>query len=124
MKGAEILEKIGSGLINTYSKRTNNSKDEIKQMMSDETWFTAEEAVDKGFADEILESKSKPEARVDLSVYNNVPNEILDKYKMEEPKAKEEIEIKSNNEIEVENKPAPHYFENMKRKLEIEEKRF
>ncbi len=126
MKGAEILEKIGSGLINTYSKRTDNSKEDIKQMMAAETWFTAEEAVDKGFADEVLESKSKPEARVDLSVYNNVPAEILEKYKMEEPKSKAEIEknIQAEAQLKADEKIGSHYFDNKKRKLQIEEKRF
>lgn len=50
---ADTLDTIGSSLVKTYVARTGMSEDEIKQLLADETWLTAEEAVAKGFATEM-----------------------------------------------------------------------
>lgn len=50
---ADVLDKISSSLVGTYVARTGKSEDEIKQMLADETWLTATEAVEAGFADEV-----------------------------------------------------------------------
>lgn len=47
---ADVLEKIGESLVGTYAARTGKPADEIRAMLSAETWFTAQEAVDAGFA--------------------------------------------------------------------------
>lgn len=51
-KTADILDKMGGEFEKMYTAKTGLSADEIKKMMADETWLTASEAVDKGFADE------------------------------------------------------------------------
>ena len=46
-----------------YATRTGQSEEQIKTWMDEETWFTAEEAVKYGFADELLaEADSEPAA--------------------------------------------------------------
>jgi len=50
-KTIEILDKIENQMINIYSKRMKASKDEIARMLSAETWFTAEEAIEIGLSD-------------------------------------------------------------------------
>lgn len=50
---ADVLDKIGSSLVSTYVARTGKSEDDIKAMLADETWLTAAEAVEAGFADEV-----------------------------------------------------------------------
>lgn len=37
-----------------YASRTGIATDEILKMMFEETWFTADEAVEKGFADQVI----------------------------------------------------------------------
>lgn len=47
---ADVLDKIGTGLVSTYAKRTGKSAEEITALLAAETWMTAQEAVDAGFA--------------------------------------------------------------------------
>lgn len=47
---ADVLEKIGDGLVTTYANRTGKGRDEITAMLDAGTWMTAQEAVDAGFA--------------------------------------------------------------------------
>jgi len=62
---ADVLDKISASLVGTYVARTGKSEDEIKQMLADETWLTAAEAVEAGFADEV-EAIFKVAAMFDL----------------------------------------------------------
>jgi ATP-dependent Clp protease, protease subunit len=51
-KTADILDKMSSEFVKMYVAKTGLSEDEVKKMMADETWLTASEAIDKGFADD------------------------------------------------------------------------
>jgi ATP-dependent protease ClpP protease subunit len=55
-KEAETLKKIDETLKVVYNARSNEntSEDQINKWLEDETWFTAQEAVDIGFVDEIV----------------------------------------------------------------------
>lgn len=50
---ADVLDKISAGLVSTYAKRTGKSEEEITALLSAETWMTAQEAVDAGFATKV-----------------------------------------------------------------------
>lgn len=53
---AEALETLDSGLNDIYASRNKTlSRDEIEEMVKEETWMTAKEAVEKGFADEVVD---------------------------------------------------------------------
>ena len=54
-KAAEDLEKITQPSVDIYTSVSNLDADEIKAMMDAETWFDADEALDYGFATEIIE---------------------------------------------------------------------
>ncbi len=65
---AEDMEKYAVRLRNTentsrgfYTAKTGQSEEQVKAWMDAETWFTAEEAVKYGFADEILRAETKDE---------------------------------------------------------------
>lgn len=84
-KMADDLEKIGSLSIDTYVKRSNGkaNAEEIQNLMDEETWLTAKEAVELGLADEVVES-NKMAASInskDAKRYRNVPNNIIQKQK-------------------------------------------
>lgn len=53
-KVANSLSAVKSTLIQTYQARTGKSERELAKLLSAETWYTAQEAVENGFADEIL----------------------------------------------------------------------
>ena len=52
-KSMRALQSVEDGMINAYAKKTGLTRDEIAQMLADETWFNADQAVAKGFADEV-----------------------------------------------------------------------
>lgn len=56
-KSVEILEKCAESMRSIYVEKTGLKDEEIKKLMDEETWLTAEEAVEKGFADELDESE-------------------------------------------------------------------
>lgn len=58
-KVVETLESIESSLIPIYTAKTGLSEERIKEMLADETWLNPQEAVELGFADELVEAKKK-----------------------------------------------------------------
>lgn len=50
---ADLLDQIQGAIAGVYSARTGLSVGEILPLMDAETWFTADEAVAKGFADQV-----------------------------------------------------------------------
>lgn len=54
---ADILEKLDGSVADVYAQRTGNSRETVIEMMQAETWMTPDEAVDNGFASEIVKEK-------------------------------------------------------------------
>jgi ATP-dependent Clp endopeptidase proteolytic subunit ClpP len=52
-KEADILDKLKATLVNAYVRKTGMEAEQVAQMMDDETWLDATEAVALGFADAI-----------------------------------------------------------------------
>lgn len=72
-----------------YAKKTGQSEEQIKEWMDNETWFTAEEAVEYGFADELITTEATgrtlaaacvaPNVMATMkSLYKSVPDHILE----------------------------------------------
>lgn len=73
-KDAGLLDKVAGQMLEIYRERTGKDAAELSAMMDEERWFTAAEAVEAGFADEILENDATAAlARVDLSILNTLP---------------------------------------------------
>lgn len=53
-KNAEMLEKVKESIVMAYIEKTKLPKNELEEMMNQETWLTAKEAMKKGFCDEII----------------------------------------------------------------------
>lgn len=51
---AEVLSGFNQSIANSYVAKTGKSMEELLELMSKETWFTAEKAVAHGFADSIM----------------------------------------------------------------------
>lgn len=54
IREGERLRKMEEGMHKRYAARTGQSEEKIKSWMDAETWFSAEEAVANGFADELM----------------------------------------------------------------------
>ena len=102
-KQAEILEKITNEIAEVYVKKTKIPYNEIVEMMDEETWLTAEEAVALGFVDSISEP-IKVAAKYDVSKYKNITNkkveQILSLTKKREIKMTEELKNWFNSKVE------------------------
>jgi len=57
-EAADLLDKIRDSLVSVYADRTGISTDELITMLDEETWMSAEEAVEHGFADEVEEGNA------------------------------------------------------------------
>lgn len=56
-KNAEILKQMNAALASSYVAKTGKSEEEILKLMDRETWLTANQALELGFVDEILQEE-------------------------------------------------------------------
>lgn len=79
---ADRLDKItDSTILEAYQAKTGIDKAELKKMLDDETWLSAAEAVDLGFADEVQEDQKLAACLVGDSVKFKDTEIALDKFK-------------------------------------------
>lgn len=52
---AELLDKVETTLLMAYTKKTGKTEDEIRSWLAAETWLSGPEAVEHGFADQLVE---------------------------------------------------------------------
>ncbi len=79
---ADRLDVVRNVLVGTYNEKTGDklTMEEIISMMDAETWFTANQALENGFIDEIT-NPIQDVAKCDLTKYNfkNIPRIALQK---------------------------------------------
>lgn len=77
---ADLLDQIGGNMADIYTPRSNHSRGEILALMEAETWMTAAEAVEHGFADEAVETEAIA-ALGDISKfkYQHAPQALIEK---------------------------------------------
>ena len=55
-KQADVLEKYKNSIMETYLQKVNIDKEKLSELMDNESWLSAEEALKYGFIDEIIEN--------------------------------------------------------------------
>ena len=70
-KTAKLLDKISGEIADIYVKKTKLPYDKVKEMMDEETWLNAEEALELGFIDSISDA-IKVAAKYDVSKFKNI----------------------------------------------------
>jgi ATP-dependent Clp protease protease subunit len=71
---AGLLDAVDATLVRTYAKETGQDESDILAWMAAETWFSSDDAVQKGFADRIAGDAPAANATAwNLSAYNNAP---------------------------------------------------
>jgi len=78
-KDDEILSKVKDIAVNSYVERTGLSPNEISSMLDAETWMTAQEALEKGFIDEITDNVLQREPIANIK--NKKPKAVYMTYK-------------------------------------------
>jgi ATP-dependent protease ClpP protease subunit len=71
---AGLLEKIDGSIAEAYARKSGGDVQEYTALMAKETWFSADEAVSAGLADEIAADQPKPMANWDLSAFQAAPS--------------------------------------------------
>ena len=84
-KTAGILKNLNKTIANAYILKTGLSEEEVLDLMDKETWLEAEQALEKGFADEILfnDDKILGFSNIDLKhAFSNkagIPQNLIDR---------------------------------------------
>lgn len=102
-KIAKDLRKIDAALRQSYKKRFVGTEDELIQLLKDETWLTADEAVALGLADEVTEEIEVNESQEETNEeeIENTKGRIVAKYAAQvnnknKPKEPEQEKPKAN----------------------------
>jgi ATP-dependent Clp protease, protease subunit len=99
-----MLETIKTSIVDTYVAKTGISQARIEKMMSDETWMTANQAVNFGFADEVIGGGDPKQMNIAftnaLSSYHNVPPALLLRSAAQREDRNSEVE-KLRDEIKI-----------------------
>ena len=77
---SKMLDVTDQSIVNAYEAKTGMSRDDILQLMANETWMTAQDAVDKGFADNVAVGSQQPQL-VNAIGAPTLSNEAISKVK-------------------------------------------
>lgn len=104
-KQADDLEKITQASTNAYLNHVNITEEELKQMLDDETWLSASDALDMGFCTMIVEDPASKKA-ANQSVKKKLIEMILNSKGTDPEPEPEPTEPEQEPEPEpVQNKP-------------------
>ena len=76
-KQAEDLEKITQASINAYMKHLSIEEEELRELMDNETWLNSTDAIEKGFASELVEADNSLVAN--QSIKNKISQRLTQK---------------------------------------------
>lgn len=96
---AALLRKIDASIRQDYSKKTGIGDEQLKAWMDKTTWFTAEEAAQQKFVDEIYDAETKPNAAWNLAAYGNAPAALAQKEETEGEIAEHKQRLKNRLEL-------------------------
>ena len=107
---ADVLDKIGTGLVSTYAKRTGKTDQEITALLDAETWMTAQEAVDAGFATSVTTALAVKASYSE----DRLPENVRLAFKAQAPTTDDSAPAEAAGEIlEAVEAPAPVFGETL-----------
>ena len=78
---SQVLNSIDESIVNAYVLKTGQDRNKLLQMMQNETWLNAQQAVDNGFADEIMfVDNKKPQFNNSIGT-TVITHEAINKFK-------------------------------------------
>ena len=98
-----VLLKASKAVATAYRLKTGMTEDELIGLMDNETWFTADEAVEKGFIDKVAEYAEKPkEVKLAASLNGLIPDTIIKQMRDEKTQLTAKLELLKRKEVEEE----------------------
>ncbi len=74
----ELLSSVDESIINAYEHKTGQTREQLSDWMTKETWLNAQDAVKNGFADEVMFEDSAVIAASSSSI---IPKSAVNKFK-------------------------------------------
>ena len=103
-KTANILDIMKETIINAYVTKSHLSREEISELMNTTTYFTADQAIEKGFATEKIVFDIKNSEFSNLENFKIKPKQIINNSGDTEKKGGESMGAKNMQELEAQNK--------------------
>lgn len=106
-KTSEILQKINRSIVNVYMLKTGLSEKELLDMMDEETYLGAQEALDKGFVDRILHNDGQMKFAASKNGADNgfLPLDVIEKMKNQASAFKnDQLPITNDKNEDLQNK--------------------
>ena len=107
-KQADDLDQITKASVQTYLAKAGDKldKETLTQLMDNETWLTAQEAVDYGLADEVMEA-NKAAASINKRFaerYRHVPEQLIKQAEQKDAEKKPEDKLPEEKLNEIREK--------------------
>ena len=100
---SDVLLKASKAVATAYQLKTGMCENELIGVMDKETWFTADEAVKKGFIDKVTEYAEKPkEVKLAASLNGLIPDTIIKQMRDEKTQLTAKLELLKRKEVEEE----------------------
>lgn len=80
---ADVLQTVNTAIMQAYIAKTGKTEDELKAMMDKETWLTANQCLENGFADEIIKDEKQSIITNAMIGRLSVTDEMIAKVKAE-----------------------------------------
>lgn len=78
-KAVEINKKVKQSIIESYMTKYNKTEDELNVLMEEETWMTGKDAVNLGYADELLFDEVSSIMKGNIVFVNNIThNQVVE----------------------------------------------
>lgn len=80
---ADVLQTVNTAIMQAYIAKTGKTEDELREMMDKETWLTANQCLEAGFADEIIKDEKQSIITNAMIGRLSVTDEMIAKVKAE-----------------------------------------
>lgn len=80
---ADVLQTVNTAIMQAYIAKTGKTEDELREMMDNETWLTANQCIEHGFADEIIKDEKQSIITNAMIGRLSVTDEMIAKVKAE-----------------------------------------
>ena len=111
----KVLNEVKESILNAYIQKTGRSREELSNMMTNETWMSAHKAVELGFADSVIDEGEQPVVNNfsvgRLQITNSMTSSVEKFKKLNE----ERVKAENAKQLEIENK-----IKSEKEQLEME----
>jgi ATP-dependent Clp protease protease subunit len=102
LKAAAMLDCIKESIINAYQQKTGLSHKRLAEMMSEERFISAHEAVKLGFCDGILYANdNKPIEESISAIFNKLPDISKIQQYLSTPTITEDVQLTTNNTTNI-----------------------